>query len=538
MTARSMVKPIRCAIYTRVSTDAGLEQDFNSLDAQREACEAFICSQTHEGWRLIKGHFDDGGFSGGSLDRPALQALLAEIRERRLDVIVVYKVDRLTRSLGDFAKLVELFDAHSVSFVSVTQAFNTTTSMGRLTLNVLLSFAQFEREVTAERIRDKIAASKKKGLWMGGVVPLGYRVEKRRLLVKPEEVGTVRLIFDRYRDLKSLPALQRDLRKRGIVSRVRSLATGRQIGGVPLTNGPLVSILRNRTYIGEINHHGASYPGEHEPIIAREAFDEIQAILDANRRGYRDRWRASEALLIGKLYDDRGNRMTPSYAIKKGVRYRYYVSCVLAQGRKAEAGSLKRVAALEIEERVRAAVTEVPAAGNPGGKQDAEVIAADTIRKIVERVTISATEITIELSQPGEASASPGPIRLPWAPPCHTRRHEVITNNADERPRKRRSMKGEVRARIIVAIAKARLWVNQLARGEVADVTTIARNEGRSERSIRMTVSLAFLAPEIAEAAINGTLPPGLGLTDLSGLPMDWSEQRQRIGIACTGPEP
>jgi site-specific DNA recombinase len=236
---------LRCVIYTRVSTDAGLEQDFNSLDAQREAAEAYIKSQAHEGWRLNRDQYDDGGYSGGSMERPALQKLLADISSHRVDVIVVYKVDRLTRSLADFAKLVELFDAHKVSFVSVTQSFNTTTSMGRLTLNVLLSFAQFEREVTGERIRDKIAASKRKGIWVGGVVPLGYRVEERKLLVDQVEAETVRLIFEIYLALGSLPATAEKLRNRGILTRRRDLATGRTIGGVPLTKGPLAYMLKN-----------------------------------------------------------------------------------------------------------------------------------------------------------------------------------------------------------------------------------------------------------------------------------------------------
>jgi DNA invertase Pin-like site-specific DNA recombinase len=283
-------KLLRCAVYTRVSTDAGLEQDFNSLDAQREACEAYIKSQTHEGWRHINTRFDDGGFSGGNMERPALQALLAEIRERRFDIVVVYKVDRLTRSLADFAKLVELFDAHGVSFVSVTQSFNTTTSMGRLTLNVLLSFAQFEREVTGERIRDKIAASKKKGIWMGGVIPHGYKVVDRKLVIVPAVAEIVRLIFDRYRNLRALPPLQRDLRERGIVTRERTLATGRKIGGITFMVGALVSLLRNRTYIGEINHRGKSYPGEHQAIMQQEVFEAVQAILEANRQGHREHW--------------------------------------------------------------------------------------------------------------------------------------------------------------------------------------------------------------------------------------------------------
>jgi len=310
-------RPQRCAIYTRVSTENGLEQEFNSLHAQREAGQAYTKSQAHEGWKLIRDHYDDGGFSGGSLDRPGLQKLLADIRERQIDIVVVYKVDRLTRSLTDFAKLVELFDAHGVAFVSVTQSFNTTTSMGRLTLNVLLSFAQFEREVTGERIRDKIAASKKKGLWVGGVVPLGYEVKDRKLMVNEEEAATVRLIFSRYLDLGSLSALQRDLREQGIVTRKRTLSSGRTIGARALTNGPLAHMLRNRMYLGEINHRDKSYRGEHAPIIDPSLFKAVQTKLTENRQERRRRRQSSNALLIGKLFDDRGNRMTPTYAIKK-----------------------------------------------------------------------------------------------------------------------------------------------------------------------------------------------------------------------------
>jgi site-specific DNA recombinase len=290
-TSTSSAKPraLRCAIYTRVSTDQGLEQDFNSLDAQREACAAYIRSQAHEGWVLVPTPYDDGGYSGGNLERPALKALLEAVAARRIDVIVVYKVDRLTRSLADFAKLVEAFDAAGVSFISITQSFNTTTSMGRLTLNMLLSFAQFEREVTGERIRDKIAASKKKGIWVGGVVPLGYRVVDRKLMVDEAEAKTVQFIFSRYLELGSLGALVEELRQNGVVTRVRTLATGRVVGGVPFTKGPLAYLLKNRMYFGQINHGPNSYPGEHPPILARDLFDAVQAKLAAQAAaaGYR-----------------------------------------------------------------------------------------------------------------------------------------------------------------------------------------------------------------------------------------------------------
>jgi len=521
-------KPLRCAVYTRVSTDAGLEQDFNSLDAQREACEAYIKSQTHEGWRLIKGRFDDGGFSGGNMERPALQALLAEIKERRLDIVVVYKVDRLTRSLADFAKLVELFDAHGVSFVSVTQSFNTTTSMGRLTLNVLLSFAQFEREVTGERIRDKIAASKKKGMWMGGVIPHGYTVENRKLVIVLEEAETVQLIFGQYRSLRSLPALHRDLRERGIITRERILSTGRKIGGIPFMVGALASLLRNRTYLGEINHRGKSYPGEHEPIVQGEVFDAVQAILEANRRGNREHWRKSNALLLGKIYDDRGNRMTPTYAMKHGVRYRYYVSAVLAQGNKSDAGSVRRVAAQDIEERVVAALRA------KGLLCHADANPREVLHVAVDRITIESTEITIIVRDDAGITELSEPIRIPWTPPDHRRRRSMAapTNGSpSSEPPSRSVIRAEARARLLIALARARQWLDELSRGKVLDLNEIAKREGRSERSVRMVLSLAFLSPAIVSAAIRGTLPRGLSLSDMTDLPMDWSEQSKKLGL-------
>jgi site-specific DNA recombinase len=267
-------KPVRCAIYTRVSTDQGLEQDFNSLDAQYDASQAYIRSQAHAGWTLVRGKYDDGGFSGGNTDRPALQRLLDDVGAGKVDVIVVYKVDRLTRSLADFAKLVELFDQHSVSFVSVTQQFNTTTSMGRLTLNVLLSFAQFEREVTSERIRDKIAASKRKGLWVGGMAPLGYDTKDRRITVNEAEAERVPTIFRSYLKFGSL--LMADLRRRGIVTKVRTLKSGERVGGIPFTRGPLAHLLRNRFYIGEVAFKGEILKGEQIAIVDREPFDAVQ----------------------------------------------------------------------------------------------------------------------------------------------------------------------------------------------------------------------------------------------------------------------
>ena len=525
-------KPMRCAIYTRVSTDAGLEQDFNSLDAQREAAEAYIKSQSHEGWRLHPDHYDDGGFSGGSMERPALQKLLADINSGRIDVVIVYKVDRLTRSLADFAKLVELFDTHKVSFVSVTQAFNTTSSMGRLTLNVLLSFAQFEREVTGERIRDKIAASKKKGIWVGGTVPLGYRVVDRKLLVDETEAAIVRLIFERYLALGSLCALQQDLRDRRLVTRERRLATGRIIGGAPFAYGALAYLLRNRIFLGELNHKDKSYPGEHPAIVDKDLFDAVQAKLEENRQGRRRRTDGSDALLLGLLFDDRGNRMSPSYAIKKGVRYRYYISCVLAQGRKLEAGTIARVPAPEIEATLTEALRQDPRFA----ELDLEVPEQrEELRAAIRSITVRPNEIVVKLGDRSatDDSATGAPtttqtIRIPWIPPGRPRR-EIILPHDPNAPAGRRPIRAEARNRLIKGIALGRRWLDQIVKGECADTARLGRREDKSERSIRMTLSLAFLSPEIVKAAIEGKLPRHIGLTELSDPALSWNVQKQLI---------
>ena len=316
------VAPVRCAVYTRKSSDEGLEQAFNSLDAQREACMAYIASQKPEGWIALPTAYDDGGVSGATLARPALQRLLADIEVGRVDVLVVYKVDRLTRALSNFARLVEIFE-HAVSFVSVTQQFNTTTSMGRLTLHVLLSFAQFEREVTGERIRDKIAASKQQGLWRGGSPPLGYDVQDRQLVVNPVEAETVRAIFRRYREVRSVRALRHRLQAAGVTSKRRVLRDGRVTGGHPLHRGALYYLLRNRLYRGAIVHKGTAYPGAHAAIVDQGLWDEVQAILAANTHGTRREGPREPSLLTGLVVDDQGKGLTPSHAVKHGRRYRY-----------------------------------------------------------------------------------------------------------------------------------------------------------------------------------------------------------------------
>src|SRR6267143_3697132 len=395
---------LRCAIYTRKSSEHGLEQDFNSLDAQREAAEVFIKSQAHEGWRLVKARYDDGGIYGGTLERPALQSLLDDIRSRKVDIVVVYKVDRLTRSLADFAKLVELFEANGVSFVSVTQQFNTTTSMGRLTLNVLLSFAQFEREVAGERIRDKFAASRRKGMWMGGNIPLGYDVAGRRLVVNAAEAKTVKLIFERYLDLGCVRALQAELDRLGIRSKHRVAETGRSVGGGPFSRGALYYLLRNRVYRGEAVHKGIAHPGEHDAIIEEELWETVQAKHSANASEQRKGRADSGALLMGLIFDDRGNRMSPSHTTRKGGRYRYYVSQAVLQGRKKEAGSIARVGADELERVIveairpdrkadRIAIPDVtstvqPTSHGPGDVHDQGI--RDMISRQVERIVVHA----------------------------------------------------------------------------------------------------------------------------------------------------
>jgi len=339
---KPIIRKLRCAVYTRKSSEEGLEQEFNSLDAQREACEAYIASQKPEGWTLVPDRYDDGGISGATLERPALQRLLADIEARRVDVVVVYKIDRLSRALMDFAKLVEVFDRNNVTFVSVTQSFNTTTSMGRLTLNILLSFAQFEREVIGERIRDKFAASRKKGMWMGGFVPLGYAVKDRKLIVSEVEAKKVRMIFERFVKLGSATVLVRALRAEGI--------TGKQ--GKLVDKGYVYKLLNNRTYIGEAVHKGVSYPGEHQAIIDRVLWDRVHTVLRESPRKRAANARAqTPSLLKGLIFGPTGRAMTPAHTRKGGKLYRYYVSTDVLK-RNAEACTVRRVPAAEIESAV------------------------------------------------------------------------------------------------------------------------------------------------------------------------------------------
>jgi len=581
MTAKTAVqqqppKRLRCAVYTRKSTEHNLDLAFNSLDAQREACEAYVKSQAHEGWALLADRFDDGGLSGASLQRPALQQLLSDIRSARVDIVVVYKVDRLTRSLADFAKLVEEFDAHDVAFVSVTQSFNTTSSMGRLTLNVLLSFAQFEREVIGERVRDKIAASKRKGLWVGGPVPLGYRSVGKALEVIPEQAEIVRTIYERYLAVGSMRLLIEDLHQRGISpcrgSRREPSAGETEDLSPPrprrFTLGPLAYILKNRIYVGEIAYKGEIHLGRHAPIIERALFDAVQARLEGAAIARRTRRRGTSHLLVGRLYDDRGHHMSPSHATKAGVRYRYYVSQALLQHRKADAGTVARLAAPDIDTLVAAAVRQhladkivqdasLPADATLEGIADQDLIAAH-----VERVTLRAQQVEIALTMlqseqvvadtaalggdvvnrgnarepPADGITSPVLV-VPWTPRVGSLRkgisheptgHLPIGNEPTDHQR----LDPQARAALLIAIGKARGWVDDLRAGRVDSLMEIARREGKGERHIRLLAVLAFVSPKIVAAITAGSAPTSLTVSAVArSLPHLWSEQEQRFGL-------
>ena len=526
-------RPLRCAVYTRKSTEHNLDLAFTSLDAQREACEAYIRSQAGEGWRLVPEPYDDGGLSGASLDRPALQALLAEVRARRIDVVAVYKVDRLTRSLADFAKLIEIFGAHAASFVSVTQSFNTTTSMGRLTLNILLSFAQFEREVIGERVRDKIAASKRKGIWVGGPVPLGYAAMDKRAVVVPTEAEIVRAIFTRYLELGAVRALAEDLERRGVRTRQRKLKDGRIVGGIAFGVGGLAYLLRNRFYIGEVVYRGETFRGGHEPILDPALFAAVQARLASQAVERRCRIRGLPALLTGRLFDEQGQRMTPTHTNKKGVRYSYYVSQAVL--RRQPPGMIGRVAAPELEALVVDAVRHHLQANNTAPDPILETD-RELIERHLRRAMLSVTAITLHLRQEiadseasgdvpaaGSLAAAPTKVTIPWTGPAAVPVKGIVHVPAHNTP-----MKPGGRETLLIAIAKARKWVKDVERGQT--FAHIADREGKAERHIRHLARLAFVSPRIITAIIDGTAPAGITTTALmAGLSHTWAEQEQTI---------
>lgn len=535
----------RCAIYTRKSSEEGLEQDFNSLDAQREACEAFIQSQRGEGWRLVPTRYDDGGISGASMDRPALQWLLDEIRTGRVDVVVVYKVDRLTRSLADFARMVEVFDERGVSFVAVTQQFNTTSSMGRLTLNVLLSFAQFEREVTGERIRDKIAASKRKGIWMGGAVPLGYDVNDRKLVVNAPEAATVRMIFQRYLEFGCVRRLKDDLNERGVRSKRRISKSGKITGGAEFSRGALYTLLSNPMYIGKIRHKGESHPGQHDPIMDMPLWDAVQAGMTANRAPRQLAARKVDpSPLAGKLFDEEGGRLTPSHAVKNGRRYRYYVSRRLVTGVAEKTSGGWRLPAWQIEEAVAkaasdlfresGAIAEVLREADVAADQIPDLLGAAAeigervlspsgrsaaLVAVVQRVELDRQEfqLTISLANLGE-----GLPTLSRKIPLRIRQRGIemrlVINGDQSKPD----------SSLEKAISRGRKWFEDIALGHAGSIAEIALLEGVTARYVSRLLPLAFLAPTIVEDIARGRQPPQLtteSLTTGSDLPLDWLAQ-------------
>jgi DNA invertase Pin-like site-specific DNA recombinase len=518
-------KPQRCAIYTRKSTEHNLDLAFNSLDAQREACEAYIKSQAHEGWRLVADRFNDGAFSGASLDRPALQDLLEKVRAKKIDIIVVYKVDRLTRSLADFAKLVELFDRHDVSFVSVTQSFNTTSSMGRLTLNVLLSFAQFEREVIGERVRDKIAASKRKGIWVGGPVPLGYQSVNEKLEVVPEEAKLVSKIYADYLQLGSIGALAAALNREGVRPKPRKLANTRVIAADRFWVGALAHMLKNRFYIGEIVYRGETHRGEHQPILDRDLFEAVQTRLADGAVQRKLKRSKSPAILAGLIFDDRNNRMSPSHANKKGVRYRYCISQAVLQNRKSEAGSIIRVSAPDVETLVSTAIRQADRAHT--AIQDRDLVAQH-----VERVVVQADRLDIFLRSPQpEADQSPSDVALnPLTVPFTA--NLPLKKGVAHNPAVQTAIDPETREALLQAIKRARDWMDSILDGRVASFHEIAAAEGLVERHVRRVAVLNFLSPKIVQAIADGTAPAGLTVSRLTQiLPHAWAAQERMLGL-------
>jgi DNA invertase Pin-like site-specific DNA recombinase len=539
-----MTASLRCAIYTRKSSEEGLEQSFNSLHAQREACAAYVLSQAGEGWTALPGEYDDGGYSGGSMDRPGLQALLAGIGRGRIDIVVVYKVDRLTRSLADFARMVELFDAHKVSFVSVTQAFNTTTSMGRLTLNVLLSFAQFEREVTGERIRDKIAASKAKGMWMGGRPPLGYDGRDRKLVVNEVEAAAVRQIFERYVELGTVTALTAELRDAGVRSKRWTMRSGQMMGGAVFTRGALYHLLSNPVYRGAIPHHDRVYEGAHEAIVDQALWERVQALLAENGNPTpADPLAAAPALLQGRLFDDAGHRMGPLHTLRRGRRYRYYVSAALKPASGLTPGSLARIAVGVLDGFVVGRIAPVlspswnraePPEQRVAAAIERVALGADRIEVVARSDALAARPIVEGgVVQPGEAG-----VKVVFEIRMKHRQGAVIIEAPGEAPAAQRIDRALLRAVVL-----ARTWANQLAGGEVGSVKELACRNGLCEHYMARLMPLAFLAPDLTTQILEGRQPQAVSLGALTRrpLPLDWCEQRRvfaTLGVRAVDTSP
>jgi len=542
--------PVRCAIYTRKSTEDGLEQEFNSLDAQREACEAYILSQRHEGWELVPDAYDDGGYSGGTMERPGLKALMQAVENGLVDVIVVYKVDRLTRSLADFAKIVEILDDRKASFVSITQAFNTTTSMGRLTLNVLLSFAQFEREVTGERIRDKIAASKKKGMWMGGPVPLGYIVVDRKLVAEPDEAERVLTIMRRYLASKSAPALLVQLEREGILTKVQHRTSGPHRGGIPFRRGSLFHLLKNPVYRGKIVHKGQIYDGEHQPIVDPELWEAVQAKL---AKGAPPRKRPSndpqQAQLKGLLSDEQGRPMVPTYSTKGVRRYRYYETRRDLTGPD-KAGST-RYAMVHLERHVtkhleallgdQHALRRIAGLTDGGSLQKMftqaglhrEEMATDlgsVLRKLVSTISFASDRMIIELD-PSYFGIDEPPARtwvyeIPRPAKKPFREAKLRINSNNDGPK-------NIDPKLIGLLADAMSARKLVLAKPDVPLQKIAQWEGRCRKQLTQLVKLSWISPRVVEAIVEGCQPSTLSRKRLMEieLPLAWSEQERLLGI-------
>lgn len=551
---------VRCAIYTRKSSEEGLEQSFNSLHAQREACEAYITSQKHEGWMIVPTAYDDGGFSGGTMERPGLKALLEDVRERRINVVVVYKIDRLTRSLFDFAKIVEVLDAGGASFVSVTQSFNTTTSMGRLTLNVLLSFAQFEREVTGERIRDKIAASRRKGMWMGGNIPIGYDLEDHRLVPNDQEARTIRLIFETYLSLGSVRSLKRHLDKQGILTRRRHRKTveGTEVatGGIPFGIGHLYTILRNPIYVGKARHKGKVYPGQHAAIINEELWSRVEAQLDGQAVDRRAGEGAKHpSLLTGLLHWEDERRLTPTHAVKGAKRYRYYATA------SSDGADTIRLPSDEVDRIVTQTlvghlcdaswladilrVDDMLPASFGSALAQAECLAERLrqpdpafVRSIVDRIVMGNNGVRISMKVIAFLTQLGIPDQTAL---LHLR--DIMIESATTIVRKGRAQRmvidanteaGRPEPSLVLALVRARRWFKLLVDKGAASIADLARVEGVNRGWISNQIALAFLAPDIVRSILNGAQPISLTLErliEIAGIP-DWADQRAALGRA------
>ncbi len=557
MLDRVRPKLVRCAIYTRKSSEEGLEQDFNSLHAQREACEAYVLSQRHEGWTALAHSYDDGGVSGGTIERPALQRLLSDVRSGQIDVIVVYKVDRLTRALSDFARIVEIFDRHRVSFVSVTQQFNTTSSMGRLTLNVLLSFAQFEREVTGERIRDKIAASKKKGMWMGGFVPLGYEAKERTLVINEAEAETVCTLFALYLRLGNVREVKHEADRLGLRTKRLVATSGRVCGGLPFSRGHIYRLLSCALYLGEIPHRGQRFAGRHTAIIDQVTWDGVQALLAANTHERRAGGVARErSLLTGLLFDLEGRRFTPTHTTRNGKRHRYYVSHAKAGSREGSRAPL-RLPAREIEAMVLGAMRQLledqprlldlfGLSGLVPDRQRDLLARADelnatfasssaaahapALRALVQSIAVSETMLYIRLRTEWCAGLDPHRTLPELAVPIVLKKRGLQTLLRIQSAAERRDKRSD--PALVKAIARGHVWFDEIARGVVLSLAEIARREGINERYVGCLIKLAFLAPDLVESVLNRDQPADLStkrLTMDGELPLLWSEQRKDV---------